>query len=137
LFRVNKLEFKRNGVVKEVPAQQNDLMSLLDLKAVSVGDVSLHLMKDKWLDTNEYLKPNTFNVHLQELKFPYDYPVFNHPSTIALLKSPQSESLKIDFLFNTEKSLDFAVTVANFEIKTNITQLIQLVTFVNEIQAVP
>ena len=78
-------------MVKEVSAQQNDLMSLLDLKAVSVGDVSLHLMKDKWLDTNEYLKPNTFNVHLQELKFPYDYPVVNHPSTIALLKSPQSE----------------------------------------------
>jgi len=88
LIRLNKLEFKRNEVAKEVPAQQNDLMSLLNSKAVSVGDVSVHLMKDKWLDSTEYLKRNTFNVHLQDLKFPYDYPLVNHPSTLVLIKGP-------------------------------------------------
>ena len=61
-------------------------MSGLDGKQITIGVVSVHLMKDKWLDTHEYVPSNTFNAHLSKLRFPYDYPLISHPSTLMLLK---------------------------------------------------
>lgn len=61
-------------------------MCLLAGKQLSIGDISLHLMKDKWLDTHEYPTEAYLAQKLDKLDFPHTYPVLNHPSTIMLLK---------------------------------------------------
>lgn len=73
-------------------------MSALDCKQVLVQDLSVHLMKDIHLSNHEYLKPGTFDAQLAQLRFPYDYPLLNHPSTIALLKGDRAAvTVKFNF----------------------------------------
>jgi|LauGreDrversion4_2_1035121.scaffolds.fasta_scaffold09092_2 hypothetical protein len=85
LFKLSKFEFVKTEEQKD---SQGDLMSLLDKKKLVVGEISVHLMKDKVLHNFEYLKPNEFNPRVQNLEFPYEYPTVNHPSTIVLIKGP-------------------------------------------------
>lgn len=63
-----------------------DIMNLLANKQVSVGDISIHLMKDKWLSPYEY-EPDSFTVgKLDKVTCPLTYPLINHPSTLLLLQ---------------------------------------------------
>ena len=66
----------------------SDLQCLLGNKKFAVSDISIHLMKDKWLDPMEHCKPGQFSTHYNALSFPMDYPPLNHPAAIFLLKAP-------------------------------------------------
>jgi hypothetical protein len=61
-------------------------MSALANKQLGVGDLSVHLMQDRFLDKYEYKnEDNVAQLDLSEC--PYSYPWINHPSTLLLLKS--------------------------------------------------
>ena len=61
-------------------------MSLLGNKQLEVGEISVHLMKDKWLDPHEFNPASYEAALLDQKEFPQSYPLLNHPSTILLLK---------------------------------------------------
>ena len=66
----------------------SDLQCLLGNKKFSISDISVHLMREKWLDPLEHFKVGQFNTHFNAFSFPFDYPTLNHPSTILLIKAP-------------------------------------------------
>ena len=73
-------------------------MSALDGKWIKMGDFSVHLLKDKYLDTHEYMDQGSFNANLSAMRFPQDYPVLNHPSTILCIKG-NTQALQAEFEF--------------------------------------
>ena len=66
----------------------SDFQCLLGDKKLAISDISVHLMKEKWLDPLEFHQPGWFSTRFNAFSFPYDYPTLNHPSTILLLKTP-------------------------------------------------
>ena len=66
----------------------SDLQCLLGNKKFAISDISVHLMKEKWIDPLEFHKAGQFSTQFNALSFPFDYPCLNHPSTILLLKAP-------------------------------------------------
>lgn len=87
----------------------SDLQCLLGDKKLALCDISVHLMREKWLDPLEYHKPGQFSTHFNAFSFPFEYPTLNHPSTILLIKVPlgakeltQLESSKVKLRDNYE-----------------------------------
>ena len=70
----------------------SDLQCLLGNKKLAISDISVHLMKEKWLDPLEYHQAGQFNTRFNAFSFPFDYPTLNHPSTVLLLKAPLGAS---------------------------------------------
>lgn len=72
-------------------------MSALANKQLGVGDLSVHLMSDRFLDKYEF--KNSENVSaLDSSECPYTYPWLNHPSTMLLFKGYCLQyALKIEF----------------------------------------
>ena len=56
----------------------------------AISDISVHLMKEKFLVSTEYRKEGQFNSKMsyESALFPFTYPLLNHPSTILLIKAP-------------------------------------------------
>ena len=90
LIRTNAISFKKRELATEQNALVCDIQNLLSNKSFAISDISVHLMKDKWLDAAEYQKPGEFNSKLSydSALFPFTYPLLNHPSTILLIKAP-------------------------------------------------
>ena len=72
-------------------------------------------MKDRWLKTNEFDKPEEFNAALFNLEFPFQYPLVTHPSTLLLFKG-ETNAVCIDFKFPKELQLEVNAKCGNFEV---------------------
>jgi hypothetical protein len=65
------------------------LANLLNDKEFSVGEISLHLMREALIERNiEYKKEAEDQefVQVEELQCPWQYPPVNHPNTLLLWK---------------------------------------------------
>jgi len=99
LIRTHAVSFSRNRSPSEQEAASrdkkidpllpmSDLQCLLGNKKLAICDISIHLMREKWLDPLEYHKLGQFSTHFNAFSFPFDYPTLNHPSAILLVKAP-------------------------------------------------
>jgi hypothetical protein len=65
-----------------------EIESFLDGKNLVINEISIHLMKDASLFSEEFvdIKNGFQNPSLKKLNFPYDYPTLKHPNTLLALR---------------------------------------------------
>ena len=90
LIRTNAISFKKKDSFEKQTTLLCDFQNLLGNKVFAISDISVHLMKEKFLVSTEYRKEGQFNSKMsyESLLFPFTYPLLNHPSTILLIKAP-------------------------------------------------
>lgn len=109
-------------------------MAALDGKAFYLNDVSIHMMKDWFLSSHEYLEAGAFSTRLSNLHCPREYPVVNHQSTILLIGPGNDGPVKVVFDFESPSKMLFSANVEFIEAKANVkqlgllTQLMQMIT---------
>ena len=98
LLRLNNLEYKkRQGASLDPGVPTSDIQAILDGKVIDLQEASLHLLKSTFLYTDEFLRggrkcDEVIHRTLLKMKFPQDYPLNSHPSTLILMKSTKALS---------------------------------------------
>ena len=98
LLRLNNLEYKkRQGASLDPGVPTSDIQAILDGKVIDLQEASIHLLKSTFLYTDEFLRggrkcDEVIQRTLQKMKFPQEYPLTSHPSTLVLIKSTKALS---------------------------------------------
>lgn len=101
MIRLKKLSLTQLGNEQKIDKFPDLIACLLANKKFALGEVSIHLMRKRYLNKFEYSQ------YTDHLEFPYSYPPPTHSSTIFLMRGfTHEESVFVEFTY-TEQSLRF------------------------------